>query len=98
MSLFYSNDEMFYSFYWIQWQIKWHSWFWLAMKHCCHGSIVIERQVVIDDKFYEMGPTTGFLLKSICYSVEEHCFLWKQETVLNTELRRVVIRITTRRK
>ena len=22
----------------IHWQIKWHSWFWLAMKHCCHGS------------------------------------------------------------
>ena len=37
--------------------------------------VVIERQVVIDDKFYEMGPTTGFLLKSICYSVEEHWFL-----------------------
>ena len=22
----------------IQWQVKWHSGFWLAMKHCCHGS------------------------------------------------------------
>ena len=22
----------------IHWQIKWHSWFWLAMKHCCHGN------------------------------------------------------------
>ena len=24
--------------FFIQWQIKWNSWFWLAMKHCCHGS------------------------------------------------------------
>ena len=22
----------------IQWQVKWHSGFWLAMKHCCYGS------------------------------------------------------------
>ena len=22
----------------IHWQVKWHSWFWLAMKHCCHGN------------------------------------------------------------
>ena len=22
----------------IQWQVQWHSGFWLAMKHCCHGS------------------------------------------------------------
>ena len=21
----------------IQWQIQWHSWFWLAMKHCFHS-------------------------------------------------------------
>ena len=30
-----------YQYQWqlaIQWQVKWHSGFWLAMKHCCHGN------------------------------------------------------------
>ena len=46
----------------IHWQIKGNSWFWLAMKHCCHGIILVsECQVVIDDKFYDMGPRIPFV-------------------------------------
>ena len=52
----------------IHWQIKWHSWFWLAMKHCCHGS----SQWMTSCHRWQVlwngppGANPGFMINAVC--------------------------------